>query len=133
MKDDTHKVTWLEVIDATGRAYVNMKAGGIHLQLQDNDRTLKVFTMGSSNLSPQEQVDPDAHITDRDEYLKAKQQRFAANPAWSEQEQEPRLTVEEVMEAYAVWHDDEFETSLNDGEVERLRHRVELFTKAAKP
>ena len=52
MKDDTYKVTRLEVIDDTGRAYVNMNAGSIELQLQDDDRTLKVFTKGSSNQSP---------------------------------------------------------------------------------
>lgn len=41
---DTHKLTRLEVIDSTGRAYVvYTKKGGIQLSFQDDDRTLKVF------------------------------------------------------------------------------------------
>lgn len=41
-----HKVTRVEVIDQTGRAYVNMNAGEVEIMLQDDDRTLKVFTKG---------------------------------------------------------------------------------------
>ena len=38
------RVTRLEVIDETGRAYVKyMKDESIHFSLQDDDRTLKIF------------------------------------------------------------------------------------------
>ncbi len=49
--DATHKVTRLEIIDDGGRGYVNMRAGGIETSLQDDDRTMKIFTKGRSNAS----------------------------------------------------------------------------------
>ena len=49
--DATHKVTRLEIIDDGGRGYVNMRAGGIEMSLQDDDRTMKIFTKGRSNAS----------------------------------------------------------------------------------
>ena len=49
--DATHKVTRLEIIDDGGRGYVNMRAGGIEMSLQDDDSTMKIFTKGRSNAS----------------------------------------------------------------------------------
>ena len=41
---NTEEVTRVEVIDDTGRAYVNWNVDNIvSVQLQDNDKTLKVF------------------------------------------------------------------------------------------
>ena len=41
---NTQKVTRVEVIDDTGRAYVNRNQdNAVEVQLQDNGRTLKVF------------------------------------------------------------------------------------------
>jgi len=36
-------VTRVEVIDKTGRAYTNLKVNLVQLQMQDNNRTLKIF------------------------------------------------------------------------------------------
>lgn len=40
---DDKKITRVEVIDDTGRAYVMRGALIIDMQLQDDDRTLKIF------------------------------------------------------------------------------------------
>ena len=50
---DMRKVNRLEVIDEDGRSYVNWqaKALGIELSLQDDGRTIKVFTKGRSNVA----------------------------------------------------------------------------------
>lgn len=37
------KITRLEVIDGTGRAYSNWKIKELNLDFQDNNRTLKIF------------------------------------------------------------------------------------------
>lgn len=37
------EVNRVEVIDKKGRAYVNMNVKFVQLQLQDNERTLKIF------------------------------------------------------------------------------------------
>jgi hypothetical protein len=37
------EITRVEVIDKTGRAYVNMNVNFVQLQLQDDMRTLKIF------------------------------------------------------------------------------------------
>ena len=39
----TNKVTRVEVIDETWRAYVNMEIEDVICSLQDDDRTLKIF------------------------------------------------------------------------------------------
>lgn len=44
MKIDTSRVTRVEVIDDSGRNYVNWKSNNtVQLSLQDEGRTLKVF------------------------------------------------------------------------------------------
>ena len=43
---NTSKVTRIEVIDDSGRSYVLSTAHNVSLSLQDDDRTLKVFTNG---------------------------------------------------------------------------------------
>lgn len=48
MNMDTSKITRVEVIDSTGRAYVDMRASGVTVQLQDDERTMKVFTKGQA-------------------------------------------------------------------------------------
>ncbi len=41
---DLNKVTRVEVIDENGRSYVNwMPTNKVFAQLQDNDKTLKIF------------------------------------------------------------------------------------------
>lgn len=46
------KVSRVEVIDHTGRAYVLWKDGiRVHAQLQDDDRTLKLFIEGGEHSS----------------------------------------------------------------------------------
>lgn len=42
-KDSTEHVQRVEVIDDTGRAYVNMNVGRCRTQLQDTGNTLKIF------------------------------------------------------------------------------------------
>lgn len=43
------RVTRVEVIDQTGRNYVNTKAGNVDISFQDNGRTLKIFTRGDQD------------------------------------------------------------------------------------
>jgi hypothetical protein len=43
------KVTRVEVIDHGGRSYTNTVAGDVEIQMQDDGRTLKVFTKGSGH------------------------------------------------------------------------------------
>jgi hypothetical protein len=43
---DLGKVTRLEVIDSSGRAYVNWDVEGLKLQLQDDGKTLKLLVQG---------------------------------------------------------------------------------------
>ena len=46
---DTSKVTRVEVIDDTGRAYVNRNSGNaVETMLQDDGKTLKVFIYNKS-------------------------------------------------------------------------------------
>jgi hypothetical protein len=45
-KADTSLVTRVEVIDPKGRSYVNMNTAKVELSLQDEGRTLKIFTDG---------------------------------------------------------------------------------------
>jgi hypothetical protein len=40
---DCSKVTRIEVIDGKGRSYTNWKVKDVEFQLQDDDRTLKLF------------------------------------------------------------------------------------------
>ena len=40
---DFSTITRVEVIDKTGRAYVNRETHSLELSLQDNNRTLKLF------------------------------------------------------------------------------------------
>lgn len=40
---DYSKVTRVEIIDASGRAYTKMDIKSVELQLQDDARTLKLF------------------------------------------------------------------------------------------
>lgn len=47
---NTNKITRLEVIDATWRAYVNRNISSIELSPQDNGKTLKIFINNSSDL-----------------------------------------------------------------------------------
>jgi len=39
----TTKVTRVEIIDHNGRSYVNMNCSIDEIQLQDNNRTMKIF------------------------------------------------------------------------------------------
>ena len=48
---NTTKVTRFEVIDETGRAFVMYGAKDLTLQLQDDDRTLKVFVSSKAPAS----------------------------------------------------------------------------------
>jgi hypothetical protein len=41
-----HEVTRVEVIDEGGRTYYNLNAGMVEVHLQDDGKTLKVFTRG---------------------------------------------------------------------------------------
>lgn len=43
MISDTSKVTRVEVIDSNSRAYTNYHCKNVHVDFQDNDRTIKVF------------------------------------------------------------------------------------------
>ena len=38
-----NSITRLEVIDENGRTYVNNSIQDLHLSIQDNDKTLKIF------------------------------------------------------------------------------------------
>ena len=40
---NTEKVTRVEVIDSVGRAYTNYDCKEVEIQLQDGERTLKIF------------------------------------------------------------------------------------------
>ena len=40
---NTEKVTRVEVIDSDGRAYTNYDCKEVEIQLQDGERTLKIF------------------------------------------------------------------------------------------
>ena len=40
---DFSDVSRVEIIDSTGRAYVNLDVTSVEISLQDNARTLKVF------------------------------------------------------------------------------------------
>lgn len=42
-EDYVQNVTRVELIDGSGRVYVNMNVGDLILSLQDNKRTLKIF------------------------------------------------------------------------------------------
>ena len=44
--NDVEKVTRLEVIDESGRAYVRWNLESIQVSFQDNNRTLKIFVSG---------------------------------------------------------------------------------------
>ena len=46
--DLVNLVTRLEVIDETGRAYVNTSIESVELHLQDDTQTLKVFVVSNS-------------------------------------------------------------------------------------
>ena len=43
------KVTRVEVIDDTGRAYTNWNVSDLQFSLQDDERTLKVFIVGKKD------------------------------------------------------------------------------------
>ena len=43
------KVTRVEVIDDTGRAYTNWNVRDLQFSLQDDERTLKVFIVGKKD------------------------------------------------------------------------------------
>ena len=40
---NTEKVTRVEVIDSNGRIYTNYNCKDVEIQLQDDNRTLKIF------------------------------------------------------------------------------------------
>lgn len=40
---NTEKVTRVEVIDSNGRIYTNYNCKDVEIQLQDGERTLKIF------------------------------------------------------------------------------------------
>jgi hypothetical protein len=42
-EDYVQNITRVELIDGSGRVYVNMNVGEVILSLQDNKRTLKIF------------------------------------------------------------------------------------------
>lgn len=42
-------ITRVEVIDQTGRNYTNLKAGNVSVSIQDDGKTLKIFTKGDQN------------------------------------------------------------------------------------
>lgn len=42
--EDTSRVTRIEIIDQTGRAYVGYGFSDVKLSMQDDGRTLKIFT-----------------------------------------------------------------------------------------
>lgn len=43
------RITRLEVIDQSGRSYTNNKSQGVDLSVQDQGRTLKLFTQGDQD------------------------------------------------------------------------------------
>ncbi len=49
---ETNRVNRVEVIDDNGRSYGLFSASNVVVQLQDNDRTLKVFTNGIAIMRP---------------------------------------------------------------------------------
>jgi hypothetical protein len=49
LKDDTSKVTRLEVIDEDGRSYVKYGITDVQFSLQDDGRTLKLFVKVKKN------------------------------------------------------------------------------------
>ena len=67
---DMRKVNRIEVIDEDGRSYVNWqtKALGIEMSLQDEGRTIKVFTKGRSNVAAAKEEQ--AKVLTRDEVLR---------------------------------------------------------------
>ncbi len=44
-----NKVTRFEVIDGNGRSYINLNVKHIFYDLQDNNRTLKIFITNKQN------------------------------------------------------------------------------------
>ena len=42
---NTEKVTRVEVIDSNGRIYTNYNCKDVEIQLQDDNKTLKIFTL----------------------------------------------------------------------------------------
>ena len=47
--EDVPLVNRVEVIDETGRAYVNMNACDVQYSIQDSGRTLKIFLQSKKN------------------------------------------------------------------------------------
>jgi hypothetical protein len=43
------KITRVEVIDDSGRAYANLNVKGVQLDYQDDERTLKIFVHGGGD------------------------------------------------------------------------------------
>lgn len=48
---DLSKVTRVEVIDANGRSYTSYNADQVHISVQDNGKTLKIFHTGDTSHS----------------------------------------------------------------------------------
>lgn len=48
---DVSKVTRVEVIDGYGRAYTSYNADAVHIAIQDDGKTLKVFHDGDTRHS----------------------------------------------------------------------------------
>ena len=48
---DLFKVTRVEVIDANGRSYTSYNADQVHISVQDNGKTLKIFHTGDTSHS----------------------------------------------------------------------------------
>ena len=87
---DMRKVNRLEVIDEDGRSYVNWqaKALGIELSLQDDGRTIKVFTKGRSNVAAakeeaERKVEPVAWMLDDGLTVETERRDYHDGPEWT--------------------------------------------------
>ena len=53
---DLSKVTRVEVIDGYGRSYTSYNADKVHITVQDNGHTLKVFHTGDTSHSTRKEA-----------------------------------------------------------------------------
>jgi hypothetical protein len=87
---NTSKVNRIEVIDDQGRSYGNYRAGGVIVQLQDDERTLKVMTIGLPSLLP------------------------VRNPAPFDAEKASKLSDHKLAEAFRILYGAEWKRDWNE-------------------
>lgn len=93
---DLKKVTRIEVIDETGRGYVNTQAGRAEAQLQDDGRTLKIFTSGSSKQPPSPGLSVDEVMV---ECQKCYVDGLSGKRGWSVYKEDLRARLNELIQS----------------------------------